>query len=239
MFFPCLETGIQGSWIPGNAVSFSIYLVLFLLCSAVQLLAAGWEKDRLRKISKPFCVFVLFFAALMTFPTRWALYLGLLCGMIGDIFLIFTDNKTCVGLGILFFLCEHIFLITEACFSFGNEIGLPLGIGLDVIAAALYVGVILTVRKVYALKGTMLYGGSLYAVALAMDLVFQIVGVALGHLSFIYGIVGGLFFLVSDGILTFTMFKKNFRRSDLPIMATYLVAQLLYTIAFFAFSLDW
>lgn len=104
MFFPCLETGIQGSWIPGNAVSFSIYLVLFLLYSAVQLLAAGWEKDRLRKISKPFCVFVLFFAALMTFPTRWALYLGLLCGMIGDIFLIFTDNKTCVGLGIFILL---------------------------------------------------------------------------------------------------------------------------------------
>lgn len=239
MFFPYLEAEAQGSLIPGNVVSFSVYLTLFLLCSAVQLLAAGLEKERLRKISKPFCVFILFFAALMTFPSQWALYLGLFCGMLGDIFLIFTNRQTCVGLGIFFFLLEHIFLISQSCFSFGGSISMPLWIGLATIAAALYVVIVLIVQKVYALKGAMLYGGSLYAAALSMDLVFQIVGVSLGQLPFVYGIVGGTFFLLSDGILTYTMFKHNFRRSDLPIMATYLIAQSLYTTAFFASTLGW
>ena len=67
---------------------------------------------------------------------------------------------------------------------------MPLWIGLATIATALYVVVVLIVQKVYALKGAMLYGGSLYAVALSMDLVFQIVGVSLGQLPFVYGIVG-------------------------------------------------
>jgi len=73
--------------------------------------------------------------------------------------------------------------------------------------------------------------GSLYALALVGDLVLQILGFVLRGGGFLYGILGGLFFLVSDFILTFTLFKKDFRRSNLPIMLTYLVAQLFYTLS--------
>lgn len=230
MQFPVRISSVH-SWIPINPISLSVYFSLFGVVSLLELLACALEKEKMRIVLKPFCAFVLFFAVWMSFPLQWAFYLGLLFGVIGDLFLIYPKNPKCLGIGIFSFLLEHVLLMTETSFLLAGRVGKSTILALSLSAVLFYALAVFLTSAFYRLKGVLLFGGSLYALALVGDLVLQILGFVLRGGGFLYGIPGGLFFLASDFILTFTLFKKDFRRSNLPIMLTYLVAQLFYTLS--------
>ena len=79
------------------------------------------------------------------------------------------------------------------------------------------------VKKVY-----LGIGMALYFAALTSDTLVSVFLLANGHQGlFFLALAGALMFLASDTILGFTMFKKDIKRRDFYIMATYLAAQVL------------
>ena len=95
-----LPTGLTG-------VFFYLALGLFLACSLFHLVVAFLEKEKLRKISKPFCLLFLSIAVILAVPHYPMLYIAALAGFVGDIILIWKDNKVCVGLGVVSFWIGH------------------------------------------------------------------------------------------------------------------------------------
>ena len=91
MLYPCLRS------------------VFGCVCLA-ELVACFKEKDGLRRVLKPFCLFLLFLIAVILFPNQPYLYLGLFCGRLGDIF------RRC------FFFLNHLFFILEFATLFSTEI---------------------------------------------------------------------------------------------------------------------
>ena len=53
-----------------------VFFALFVAVTIVQLVAAFLEKEMLRKITKPFCVFFLALAVVVTLPTHPHIYIG-------------------------------------------------------------------------------------------------------------------------------------------------------------------
>ena len=86
---------------------------LFGCVSVAELIACFREEHRIRRIIKPFCLLTLFLTAVLFFPNQPYLYVGLLCGRIGDVFRRFTKKNISVLFGRLFFFLNHLFNILE------------------------------------------------------------------------------------------------------------------------------
>lgn len=215
--------------------SFPVILVygsVLLLFYGSQLFFAFKEKERERKIIKPFCVLALMVMALLTFPEAYCLWLGLLFGVIGDIFFIFKDNQKCVYAGLVAFLINHVLFIVQTFLILNvmAEVAVSHIIIIICVYVAFLIGAFFAIRAFVKPPLPLAIAGSVYMTLLFLDLGIQIYGVALGGYYLLFGVFGGLLFILSDSILTYTMFIKDFRRRDFPIMLTYLSAQTLLTV---------
>lgn len=229
-----MDLRFENSLIPINNISLSIYGVVFFGLCVAELICAFFEWEKPRKILKPFCVGVLFLIALFTFPMEYCLYLSFFFGMVGDIFFIFKDDKRWVSLGLLSFLIDHVFMISEIAIMLGDKILSIHVIYLVFFFALFYAFSVLGLKYVFQIKDKfLLIGGGFYSCVLVLDFAFQIMALTLGYQYFISGVVGGVLFIMSDSILTYTLFKKDFKRRDFPIMFTYLAAQFLFFLSFF------
>lgn len=209
----------------------AIFLGLFFVASIVHLLFAYLEKERERKITK--CPGTLFLAlAVVAFaPHEWLVYCGILCGLVGDFFLIWKKKKKFLALGSLAFFAGHVFYIVRL-----TQFSLP-GMG-DYSWAYFFawaVAVIIFLCAFYALGKKIIGHGKLatalmfYLAILGSLIIWSIIGCCIDyHFAFLFiTALGAVTFLVSDSLIGYTMFTKDIKRRDFFIMATYLVAQLL------------
>ena len=80
-------------------------------------------------------------------------------------------------------------------------------------------------------KWLMSLAGGLYCVALLTETTVGLVGVLLGQpLFFIFLLLGGLVFLLSDSMLVYSHFFKKLPREHFPIMITYLLGEVLIVV---------
>ena len=87
-------------------------------------------------------------------------------------------------------------------------------------------------KKIVHQKG-IAFGGTVYFDVLFLNLIWAIIASANGHANYMLLAVFGAFcFIVSDCFLTYTLFKRNVKRRDFYIMATYLLAQMLINLGF-------
>ncbi len=216
---------------PTKTVFFT-YLILYLILCGIELYFAFVEKEKARKIIKPFCVLSLTLFALLTFPDAYLIWLGLLFGVIGDVFFIFKDKQKCVYLGMASFLINHLLFITQVILLVRSATSIR---PLHIIIFAIVYGLLLVVgflalRKAVKISLPLSIAGTGYLTFLCLDMGVQIYASAIGQRYLLCGVIGGLLFILSDSILSYTMFIKDIKRRDFPIMATYLSAQALIAV---------
>ncbi len=197
-----------------------------------ELIACFREKDGIRMILKPFCLFLLFLTAVIIFPNQQYLYFGLFCGRLGDIFRRFTKKNSSVLLGRFFFFLNHLFFILEFASLFSQEITsrayLIYGVGIGLVFAFAAYSIHSTLKIPWQLK----LGGAFYASILILDLAVRCLGLYLGHSEFAFGVIGGVCFLASDLFLTYSMYLKDVKRDHFYIRLTYLIAEAMIFLSF-------
>lgn len=201
-----------------------IFLSLFIVACAVQLVLAFLEKEHYRRLEKPLCLLTLALFALVTLPDQPFIYLGAFLGMIGDIFVIIKDRKF-FNFGVFAFLLGHIcyalefsFVIFKSAFEYYHYIIIIASFVIFYCLLALFT--YKHTKNKVEIFGVGLYYGLLFTLLPLILIVYISVG------SFMYfALIGIIFFIISDLIILYTKYIKKFKRYDFCIMSTYLLAQ--------------
>ncbi|MGI5978894.1 MAG: lysoplasmalogenase [Oscillospiraceae bacterium] len=210
-----------------------IAFLAFVILAVVNLIGLRSDDTKVNRRTKPLLMPLLALAywLAMRGNESFALFLviALLCGFLGDTFLLGTTQKlfTC---GLLAFLAGHIFYIL--LFLDRTELStLPLlGFILPLVVYVLLFW--LVIKKLYpSLKKEDKPCVTVYMIAILLmnyaALQFGLAGNS--YLPF----VGSIFFVLSDTMLAFQHFKfRSTPFSRIAIMSTYLVAQMLITFGF-------
>lgn len=211
----------------------AIAFVAFLILAVVNIVGLRSDDTRVNRCTKPLLMPMLalayFLAARGSDDFALLLVIGLLCGFLGDTFLLGTTQKlfTC---GLLAFLAGHIFYIL--LYLGRTELSaLPLtGILLPLAAYALLLYLVL--KGLFpSLKKEEKPGVAVYMAAiLAMN--WAALQYALGGGSYL-PFAGSILFVLSDTMLAFQQFKfRSTPFSRIAVMTTYLAAQTLITFGF-------
>ena len=197
-------------------VFFSIYLTL----SALHLIFAFLEKEGMRKVTKPFLLFLLSLMMFLLFPYEPFLYLGCLFGMIGDIFFIFKSQRKCVYLGMLSFFLNHVFYILETGKILLSLDELKTGFVLlyGILFLILLFSSFFGIKKILKIDTKLSLAGSVYSSSLAMDCLLCLYAALKGSAFFYLSFGGMILFILSDSLLSYTMFIKDIKRRDFYIM---------------------
>ena len=206
-----------------------IVFIVYGVYSIFHLVLCFFESEKLRKISKPFCMALLAVGAVLAAPNYPLIYLGPVFGLIGDILLIFKKKFRFFIYGMVAFMCNHVCYFIQILIFIGKTgVNVPwyfflvMGIALVAIVIGLY-----PFTKKLAGRAALL--GNLYIPL--MICVGVMAAWLLTELKVTYPglfiLLGYIIFLLSDSILIYTTFKKDIRRRDLYIMFTYLMAEFL------------
>ncbi len=150
-------------------------------------------------------------------------------GWLGDVFLLFKGSKLGMLLGIASFALGHVFYIGAMLSGYPSPHVLML-----VPLALCAVWLVFVYKKLipYAPK-SLRKPGFLYALllswtglsALYLLLVTQ-------KLPYLVAFIGGLFFMLSDTILTGNQYRKELKHGNFYVMLTYILAQSLLILGF-------
>ena len=88
-------------------ITILVISIIFLILSTISLYYCYKENQKLRKIRKPFPILSLITLLMAVAINEPILYLALICGLIGDLFLISFDKRMFLA-GLSFFLIEHL-----------------------------------------------------------------------------------------------------------------------------------
>ncbi|MFA5686688.1 MAG: lysoplasmalogenase [Bacilli bacterium] len=214
-----------------------VFFGLFGGVSLVEIVLAFFEKEKARKIVKPFCLLSLTLAIAFFVPHHPLLYIGAIFGMIGDAFLVSTKPKFFIP-GMIAFFIGHLFYISEILFILKLAQYLPWWFYVACVLFLLSISLAFYKLSLGIAKNkTIAILGNLYlGLLVIVTLIFILASVKQPGSYFYLGIIGGVSFLVSDLILTQATFVKDFKRRDFYIMTFYLIGQLLITLGI-AFSI--
>lgn len=226
------QKGNSSSLIPLTTSNEVILFTFFGVLCLAELVFAFFEIEKARKIVKPFCTLFLALIALLFTPWNYFFVIGVLFGMVGDIFFIFKDQKKFILLGLVAFMLNHVFYILATWSVIREEIEVFHTLFLVAFFLLFFAFSFLALEKFCHMKGLLRFTGSIYMTLLVLDFAYQILARTTYSQFFIYSIFGGVLFIISDSILTCTLFLKDFKRRDFPIMLTYLGAQLLFYLPY-------
>lgn len=210
-----------------STTDITIYISVFSLLSLLELIFAFLEKESPRKIIKPFLLLTLAIYTILLVPEHYFLIIGVFFGMLGDICFIFKNQKRFIYLGLFTFMANHIFYLVDMIVTFHSQFSTMTVVLFSVIYSLFFFVCLFLVRKILKIEWPMTVIGSFYMVFLFLDFGFQILLYTLGYSYCLLGIFGGILFIISDSLLSFTLFIKDIKRRDFYIMFTYLLAQAL------------
>lgn len=159
--------------------------------------------------------------------------IALIAGTLGDFFLIQPKTRKNFYFGTFFFFLGHIFYIILIASRFDyNFIPKWINICFIIIYFIICLLQLIIFRGIGVSKKIVIV---IYAATLLVmnyfcfsPFIFLLLNgqsfSSLPH-QYYFSALGNLFFLISDGILSFTLFKKDFKQSRVVIMATYIIAQ--------------
>ncbi|MGL5646421.1 MAG: lysoplasmalogenase [Clostridium sp.] len=204
----------------------TIFFSLFFIVSLLHLFFCYVENDRFRCITKVFLMplLLIFISSISKTPNPY-IYLALIFGFIGDIFLIFDKNKTLFLFGLIAFLIGHLFyilkfytLINVSPFKLAY---LPILIFIIIFAFLMF----------NCLKPNL--DNLKIPVVIYIFFICLMLGLAIlnnfnsRHYLSLIALVGALLFTISDSLLSISLFKKAFKHYNFYIMLTYILGQLL------------
>lgn len=206
-----------------------IGLSLFLIATAVELVFAFIENERLRKIVKVFPVLILAVTMTIVFPEYPLIYLAIYCGFLGDLLLIFEKQTPFFFIGGAIFLVGHIlYLLNYLSLS-----TLDLPWYTYIIATILFIllVVIAYLKLNHKMKLPQVFVGAIYFFTLGIGIMLTLYLGFTHSTYFFITTIGYLMFLISDALLSKKNFDKEYKRDDFYIMLTYLLAQVLIVIS--------
>ena len=184
--------------------------------------------SRLKYIFKPLTtILVIAIAGFQQYESQnlygYLIIAGLVFSLLGDIFLMLPKDKFVQGLAS--FLIAHIFYIV----AFSSGFGPFLEIGY-LIPAVIYTSVFLWI--LLPKTGKMKIPVLIYALVL-MVFLWQALGrfYYLGNQASLYIIIGAVLFVISDTILAYSRFIKNYSTSAALIHTTYWGAQVFIALS--------
>ncbi len=209
-----------------------IFLILFIVISILNFIFEIKGNKKGRYFTKPFLVplLILFYLFSVSTPNYYIL-LALMGGFIGDVFLMWPEKQTFVLSGISAFLLGHVFYII--LFLTSTQFLKEVHIWFYFLLIPYIVLGIYLARKLYPSMKTMKFPATIYISVLyimsftSLTRIFEI-----SYLLFILPFIGSLFFIISDTILAFDMFKIHKKYNDVYVMSTYVIAQLLIVLGF-------
>jgi hypothetical protein len=206
------------------------FLVLSGLAMITNLVSAFLEAEKVRKISKPFCLFFLGIAVALAIPDHPMVYLAAFMGFLGDIALIWKDSKPCVGLGVICFWVGHgLYLATilQILYQGGAFAASPYAWAWMLLFVVLFMGLMVyPMWRLTAHSKVFAPAGVFYSTILVSVGASAVLGCCLGYSSYLYLVILGDFcFILSDSFLAYTIFIKDVKRRDFYIMLTYLLGE--------------
>ncbi len=209
---------------------FIIGLSLLVAVTLLHLFFCFKENERGRHWSKLFIMPLLAFSLFALTSREIPLYIGILFGWIGDIFLIFKKrSKWFLFFGLIAFFLGHALYIAEIVRLFSFR--LPWFVYLIVGGIGL-VFVTMGYRLVHERMGRMAIPASFYAFTL-MILATSAFTLCLNYWFFlgpVFVLLGALAFILSDFLIAYTYFYRDIRRRDFFIMIPYVLAEAGITI---------
>jgi uncharacterized membrane protein YhhN len=202
-------------WIP-------ILSVMIVISAALTISAEYHGPKRHVYLFKPLTVILILLLALIPkYPVapfyRYMIVAGLVCSLIGDVFLMLPSDRFIQGL--LSFLVAHIFYI--AAFAFSGERALSKWAALPL----LIYGVVM-LWWLWSVLAKMRVPVIVYMlVILLMAWMALSRYLETGVSGSFLAALGSIFFLASDSILAVNKFKAGFRSAQLLILITYFMAQ--------------
>lgn len=209
-----------------------IFLIFFFMDTTVNIFAVAKKIKKWEYISKPLLMPLLAaYFILVTYPTSvaWLIFVALLCGCGGDIFLM-LENKFMQGMSA--FLLGHIFYIIAFLLLVNNIATFPIW------GFLLFVPVIVILLLIYPkfkdFLGDLRIPVHIYLVTILLMHIFAILLLAeLSILSpsFLFIWLGSFLFILSDSLIAVDKFNENLKIPNVAIiiMITYIIGQFLIT----------
>lgn len=208
----------------------STLLTTFIGISLIYLMIILFGREDIAWFLKPFLLPFLILAVYFQqrFTTKKFLLTALLLSWIGDIILMFTDKGEAYFIaGLIAFLISHIFyiiLFSKQLKIYLKKSKIFFWIGVTTIVFYLIVTMLLLLPTLDDLTIPVF----IYAMTISIMWLFALKGFLNWQKpANNYILIGALFFVVSDTIMSFDKFYTALQYSSLLIMATYLTAQYL------------
>ena len=209
---------------------FIAMLCCYGLSCAIHLVFCFLMAERMRRISKPFCLLFLLLSCLFSPSSPALLAFGLLLGLIGDVLMLFKKRKLCLAGAMACFAGNHLaYICTILSLSFGQALPDMRLAGFAVLSSA----IILFATFSLSLANSLKYPAfSLYAAFLAVEIACCVLFCLYRPLSIApyLCLLGAVLFACSDSLILFTFAKGKFKRADFFVMLTYLLAQGLLAV---------
>lgn len=207
-----------------------IILAVFIIISLLNLTFEVIKYKQGRHLTKPMLMplLLLFYLLNVSDPNNYII-VALVCGFLGDVFLMCTSKQTYVLAGLTAFLIGHIFYIIIFLNSteFLNAIPSYFFIFLF---PYLILGPYL-LKQLYPSLKSMKVPTTIYmSIIILMSFTSLTRIFTVPFLSFILTFIGSLCFLLSDTILAFDLFKQTKKYNTIYIMSTYILAQFLIVL---------
>ena len=208
-----------------KTIGFVVVSSLFAVDVALHLIACYRRMPKLRRVTKVFLMPLLaaMYALIAQKPHAFVI-VALLCGALGDVFLLFSRRNLLMLLGMVAFALGHLFYIGA---MLSTEPPLRLIVLILLIPAAAWI--FFVVKKLLPTAPKSLRApGLCYAVLLCTTALCALYLLLTSqNLCYLVSFIGGLSFMLSDTILTGQKYRKETRHGNFYVMLTYILAQLL------------
>ena len=207
-----------------------IFLIFFFMDTAVNIFAVAKKIKKWEYISKPLLMPLLAaYFILATYPINvaWLIFVALLCGSGGDIFLM-LENKFMQGMSA--FLLGHIFYIIAFLLLVNNIATFPIW-GFLLFVPVIII-LLLTYPKFKGYLGDLRIPVHVYLVTILLmhiSAILLLAKLSILSPSFLFIWIGSILFILSDSLIAVDNFNENLKVPNVAIiiMITYIIGQFL------------
>ena len=225
-----------------------VFLILFIVFVVVHLVGEvliHLEKKSgmiIRYVTKPFLIPLLatYYILSIYFTSgiesvNWFIFVGLILGLAGDLLLINRpdpeEQKVLFMLGLVSFLLGHIFYLVAFVLTITAPYTFTLWT-LGILIPLIIYGVLIGVKILPTAEEMKIPVFAYIIIIISMGIVASILFGEISTSGYITLLGGAVLFIISDSILAWYRFVKEFPFERLIVMSTYLTAQLLIVLGF-------
>lgn len=201
-------------------ISFIIFISLYALTCFAHAFSNYKNYELIRRITKPFCMLFLAASVISLRPNYPLLYISVFLAMIGDILLLFKNNKILFVIGGAFFASEDLilFIIISRFLNY-----FPFYFYIITYVLVFSLGSLCFLKKEKKLVSFFTFS---YLNFHLSNLIISIIAIiTTKNLLFLLVISGYLFFIFSDYLIAHKIFVRDFKNRGFYLILTYLIAQ--------------